>query len=159
MKKFIYLIALLVLFACSEDEPVIPVFKPSKIFITSAEVTEWPKLDPTGAGWDLTSAPDVYLTIDDRVTVIYASVITENTTQNTFTFNVAKTIGDLTKEHAIAFWDADDPDDDDVIGAYLFTIEDFKPSKLNPIVNDFPTEINLTTLSNFKVKLNVIWQE
>lgn len=156
--KLITLALVVTLAGCSSEPDPLPPFIAKKMFITSVDVTQWPQLD-AGVGWDLTSAPDALLSIDDGTTVLFSSLIQENTTQTTLQFTVAKTLTDFAKEHSIGLWDEDSPDDDDLIGFYNFTIDDYYPLKSNPQLTDYPTTIELTTKSNFKLKLNVSWQQ
>lgn len=160
MKKALILaiVFMALCFSCSEEDAV-PVFIARKIVITSVEVTEWPKLSPDGSGWDFTSAPDIVFSIDDGVTVLYQSPVQDNSALSTYNFSVGKTISDFSKQHAVVLWDIDSPDDDDQIGAYFLKFSDYLPASSTPKFSDYPTSINLTSQSGFKVKLSVTWEE
>jgi len=153
------MVVVLMATSCKDDPDPLPPFIARTIFITSAEITEWPKVQPDGTGWDLTSAPDVTLSMDDGTTILFQSSVSDNSTQATFNYPVAKTITDFTKQHAVGLWDEDSPDDDDLMAFYTFTIKSYVPTNSNPQRTDYPSVLEFNTKVGFKVKLNVIWQE
>ena len=159
MKKFIFpLIAILIFSGCSKDDPI-PAFIPRKITILSANVTQFPSTNSNGAGWDFVDGPDIYMTIDDGITVLYTSSVNNNVAAGTqLSFPIIITITDFAKVHAIGLWDKDSPDDDDIMTFDNIKINDYLPPKGSP-KSVFPNTIELKSVLNFKVTLNVIWLE
>lgn len=96
---------------------------PTKMKILKIEVTRFPATDG-GAGWDLTSGPDIYPKISKGTTVIWeASTYFQNANLSSYEFTPSPSI-DLTSpsdQYTISLYDYDDVDSDDFMGGIYFT--------------------------------------
>lgn len=96
---------------------------PSKIRITKIEVTRFPATD-NGAGWDLTSGPDIFPTILLGNNVVWDSPDyfqdANPGTTYTFTPSPAIELTSPTSQYTIRLYDYDDIDADDFMGGILF---------------------------------------
>ncbi len=97
---------------------------PTKIRISKIEITRFPATDG-GAGWDLTSGPDIYPIITKGTTVIWDS---PNYAENAdpsynyeFTLSPSIDLTSPTDQYTISLYDYDDIDDDDWMGGIYFT--------------------------------------
>ncbi len=95
---------------------------PTQMRITKIEVIRFPATNG-GAGWDLTSGPDIYPLINLNGTTIWDSPnYTENANPNsvyTFTPNPAIAISPV-NQYSIILYDYDDLDADDFMGGINF---------------------------------------
>jgi len=103
---------------------------PTNILIKSITVTNFPPTD-NGAGWDLTSGPDVYITISQNGNVLYDN--SSNFVQNAsagVTLNSQFVLPDVTGLYSISVFDHDDFDDDYMGGiiAQVYTSTNGFPS-------------------------------
>ncbi len=97
---------------------------PSTIRINSITVTSFPATDG-GAGWDLTSGPDILPRLSVGSTTIWESSTyfqnADPSQEYTFTPTSALYINNPTLEHTLALYDYDDLDANDWMGGVLFT--------------------------------------
>lgn len=111
---------------------------PNSMRITSIKVTRFPATD-NGAGWDLTSGPDIYPNLSLGATVVWDSPnYNENANPSlvyTFTPSPAIVLSNPTSQYTLRLYDYDDLDADDFMGGVNFT-----PYSST---NGFPSEINL----------------
>lgn len=127
---------------------------PTKIRISKIEVTRFPATDG-GAGWDLTSGPDIFPKITKGTTVIWDS---PNYTQNanpslTYEFTPSPSV-DLTSptdQYTITLYDYDDTDADDWMGGIYFT-----PYSST---NGFPSVLTVDAggAVAFKIYITYVW--
>lgn len=107
---------------------------PVKIRVGSITLTSFPPTD-NGAGWDLTSGPDVFLDISLNGTSIYSTGFVQNLEGN-YTFQDVVEFTNPQSTYAITVWDYDDGlTDPDYMGGINFT-----PYKQGL---NFPQSINL----------------
>lgn len=101
---------------CSQQET------PSKITITKIIITNFPATD-NGAGWDLTSGPELYPTFSKDNTVIWKSesYYTDADPVYAHSFTLSEDITEPTDRYAIKLYDYDTSDDDDYMGGIEFT--------------------------------------
>lgn len=128
---------------------------PTAMRITKIEVLNFPGTTGSGGGWDLTSGPDIYITVDQGTTssgtfydsgTFYQDASAGNV--YTFTDGMPIVLNPATTNWSIGIWDYDTADPDDFMaGVY------FKPSEE---ADGFPTNFQLTT-SSMRVKLYVAW--
>ena len=89
---------------------------PTNIFLKSVTVTDYSETD-AGAGWDISSGPDIYLSIVHDGVEIYnnsASFIQNSVGSKTFTVNLA--LPSVSDFYTIRLLDYDDFDADDFMG-------------------------------------------
>lgn len=98
---------------------------PVKIFITKVDVTKFPATETSGAGWDLSSGPDIYPVISEGSTKLWEAETyytdANSTLVYTFTPKTAITITKLSETHSISLYDYDDIGGDDYMGGITFT--------------------------------------
>jgi hypothetical protein len=127
---------------------------PSKIRITKIEVTRFPATD-NGAGWDLTSGPDILPTILLGSNVIWDSpTYFQNASAGstyTFTPSPAVELTSPTSQYTIRLFDFDELDANDFMGGILF----FPYSSSNK----FPSVLTLDAggAVAFKLYLSYVW--
>lgn len=97
---------------------------PSQMRITKIEVTRFPATDG-GAGWDLTSGPDIYPTFSLGSSTIWNSpTYYENANPSLvyeFIPNPAIVLSSPISQYTISLYDYDDLDADDFMGGINFT--------------------------------------
>jgi hypothetical protein len=97
---------------------------PTQMRITKIEVTRFPATDG-GAGWDLTSGPDIYTTFALGSSTIWNSpIFYQNANPGTiyeFVPNPAIVINSPISQYTIRLFDYDDLDPDDFMGGINFT--------------------------------------
>lgn len=122
---------------------------PSTIRVTSIKVTGWSPTD-NGAGWDLTSGPDIYVQIQRSGTTIYTSG-TYTDASNQLNFNTNIELTGVNSTYSILIYDDDSLDSDDYMGGFTFT-----PYSSN---NDFPSVLTIqnSSINNLKFELNVTY--
>jgi hypothetical protein len=128
---------------------------PTAIRINSIKVTSFPATDG-GAGWDLTSGPDIYVKLTLGSTAIWES---PNYFQNadpaqdyTFTPNPTFNLTSPNSQYTLTLYDYDDLDADDWMGGINFT-----PYSSS---NGFPTTINLAPSGaavTFSLNVAYLW--
>lgn len=127
---------------------------PDKIRVTKIEITRFPATD-NGAGWDLTSGPDIYPKLSLGSTEIWTS---EDYYQNadpstvySFDINPIVNLSSPNDRYTISLYDYDDFDADDFMGGIIFT-----PYSSN---NGFPSTINLDAGGDvaFRLHVNYVW--
>ncbi|HQJ45558.1 MAG TPA: carboxypeptidase regulatory-like domain-containing protein [Ignavibacteriaceae bacterium] len=137
------------------------VITPGKVFLQRTIVDEIPFVDENGAGWDLTSGPDVFFTIIDSV----GNVIIDGSGSRVddvtpsmlplawdFTPELEFLKSSWNKTYFIRVWDWD-ATGDDLIG----TTNGFKITQL--ISNNYPTTVSLQSAdAKTKVRLIFRWQ-
>lgn len=127
---------------------------PSKITISKITVTRFPATDG-GAGWDLTSGPDIYVEVLQAGNVIYSHpTFIQNATPGTnYDFNPLPyiEITNPTSQITLRLMDYDDFDADDNMGGLIFT----------PYNNQggFPKIINIDAGGDlaFRIEVNYAW--
>lgn len=97
---------------------------PTKMRITNIIVTRFPATD-NGAGWDVTSGPDIYPIVTRNSTTIWDSptFIQNANPALTYDFTPAPSIeiNNPTDQYVISLYDYDDFDADDFMGGVFFT--------------------------------------
>ncbi len=97
---------------------------PTEIIISKIEVTSFPATD-NGAGWDLTSGPEIYPELSLGNTVIWSSSIyftnADPSTDYNFTLNPTFSLSSPNVQYTIRLYDHDDLDPDDFMGGINFT--------------------------------------
>lgn len=97
---------------------------PTQMSITKIEVTRFPATD-NGAGWDLTSGPDIYPTFSFGSATLWDSpTYFENSNPNLiyeFVPNPAIVISSPNSQYTIRLYDYDTADPDDFMGGINFT--------------------------------------
>lgn len=95
----------------------------NKVRIISITVTDFPSTSSNGAGWDLTSGPDIYPKILYNGVEIYdhPSFHQNANPDNNYTFEINFTLNNMSGEYSIILYDYDDFDPDDWMGGYIFT--------------------------------------
>jgi len=127
---------------------------PDKIRITKVVVTKFPATD-NGAGWDLSSGPDIYPEIFKGSTSLYsASAFYQNAApSNTYSFDISPALdmNEPNDQYIIRLYDYDDFDADDFMGGIIFT-----PYSRT---SGFPTTINLDAGGDlaFTLHVNYVW--
>lgn len=95
------------------------------VTITRVAIEEMPFSNDQGAGWDVSSGPDVYYEVYDENDEVAVSKDTyyENIGPSDLpvSWNEDYTISELGEEHAIYLWDYDPANADDGIGGIAFT--------------------------------------
>lgn len=99
---------------------------PTKIKITKVVVTRFPATDTGGAGWDLTSGPDIYILIIKGSTLIWEnqSFFIEDANPSleySFTPSTNVYLYNPFDIFSVYLYDYDDFDADDVMGGFYFT--------------------------------------
>jgi hypothetical protein len=120
---------------------------PSLIRINSIRVTGWNPTD-NGAGWDLTSGPDIYVLIRRSGTTVYTSATyTDASSQLNFNTNIE--ITGMSSTYDISIYDFDSLDSDDFMGGFTFV-----PYSSD---NGFPSIITIqnSSVNNLKFELFV----
>jgi hypothetical protein len=91
---------------------------PSIVRINSIRVSGWPQTD-NGAGWDLTSGPDIYVVIKRNGTTVYTSAkYTDAVSQININTNIE--LSNVSSTYEISIYDYDSADADDFIGGFTF---------------------------------------
>lgn len=120
---------------------------PTSMIITKVTITDYPPTQPNGAGWDLTTGPDCFITINSGRTA------TQNDFVSGFTYPDAAgadmdyntgfpiSIPSLNSDWVIAIWDKDNPSPsaDDKMGGVYFQPIDFS--------NGFPSSFQVSNAS------------
>jgi PKD repeat protein len=123
---------------------------PTQMRVTKIEVTNFPATD-NGAGWDLTSGPDIYPTFELGTTVLWESPnYNENANPSLdyeFVPSPAIVINSPNSEYIIRLYDYDSIDADDFMGGISFI-----PYNSN---NGFPTTRTLDAGGGVTFKLTV----
>ena len=127
---------------------------PTSVKITQIVVSNYPVTTSTGAGWDVSSGADMYLSVNQGTTANlnnFTSGYAENVTGNSITYSTGfpTTITNPSVEWVIGLWDYDSTDSDDKMAGVYFTPNDYK--------SGFPSTINLTTAS-LSMTLTVEWE-
>jgi hypothetical protein len=129
---------------------------PTKITITKIQVTKFPATEVGGAGWDLTSGPDIRPRILKGTTEIWYSptYYTDANPSLVYDFTPSPNI-DLTSptdQYTIELFDFDSPDTDDWMGGLYFI-----PYSNN---NNFPAVITIDATGSgvaFKLYVTYTW--
>lgn len=105
----------------SDCREVIP---PKRIRVTKVSVNKFPATKANGAGWDMTSAADIYIEILKDNRVIWKSGTTNNANPNqVYTVDLSNTstyIESPEREHVIRITDFDKFTDSDFMGGIRF---------------------------------------
>lgn len=135
---------------------------PGKVFLQRVIVDQIPFTDNNGAGWDLTTGPDLYFTLIDSVYNVYATAQSSYYSDLTpsslpvqweFSPELEFLKSSWNKTYFIDLWDYDVGSNDDEIG---FTAG-FKI--IQQINANYPTTVSLqSTDGEIKVRLILRWQ-
>lgn len=160
MKKVIYFVLLTILgysFASCKKEDTKTQLVPRAISITGIDLLKYPAAKPNGSGWDLSTGPDIFMTISqgntannsDRVTTIFNNA-TRNGTISFTMLNNGFTINNLSTIWSIGAYDSDDFDPDDFIAGGGFMPSDYQ--------EDLPSTLTFTSSDgSYSVKLYLTW--
>lgn len=127
---------------------------PTKIRITKITVTQFPATDG-GAGWDLTSGPELYPTVSFGGTTLWNSPTyyadANPSLDYDFTPSPAIDLNSPTSQYTIRIYDYDTSDPDDYMGGILFY-----PYNSS---NGFPSSITIDAGAGvaFKLYLSYLW--
>jgi hypothetical protein len=125
---------------------------PSKIRITNIRVTKFPATD-NGAGWDLSSGPDIYVSMEYSASQIYEHPTffqNANPTQDyDFQPNINLNMNNPTDIYIIRLYDNDDFGADDFMGGIQFV-----PYQDG---NNFPNKLNLDAGGDVAFELTVVY--
>lgn len=112
---------------------------PTKISIEKIELTRFPAVEQNGAGWDLTSGPDIFVTMSYNNVDIYNHPSTyENANASetyVFTPSINLNIENPDDKYVISLYDFDSFDPDDFMGGIEFVPYNDE--------NEFPEELFL----------------
>ena len=128
---------------------------PTAIRVNSIKVTSFPATDG-GAGWDLTSGPEILPVMRLGSTTIWTSPVyypnADPSLDYTFTPNPTFNLTSLAEQYSLILYDWDDPDADDFMGGVNFT-----PSGM---ISGFPTTLVLAPSGGsvtFTLNVSYIW--
>jgi hypothetical protein len=130
------------------------VLTPVSMTITRVTVTDYPLTKSNGGGWDLTTGPDCFITINSGTSSNQNTFVSgftyTNATGSDMQYNTGfpATIGTPNSTWSIGLWDDDSPDSDDFMAGIYFT-----PNSYN---SGFPSSFTLNT-SDLTVVFNVTW--
>ncbi|MFT7163111.1 MAG: hypothetical protein ACI9GZ_004312 [Bacteroidia bacterium] len=112
---------------------------PQSIKISRIDVTNFPQVESNGAGWDLTSGPDIYPELSKDGSILWAAPIffQNASASQDYTFEITPniTLNEPTDQYTIWLKDFDDFDADDYMAGIIFT-----PYSST---NGFPSQVNL----------------
>ena len=125
---------------------------PTSVIITGITVNDYPMTDG-GAGWDLSSGPELYVSLNsgttantsDFTTGYYQDVSGQSLT---FSSDFPVTIPSPSSSYTVGLWDYDTVDADDFMAGIYFTPNSYK--------SGFPSTITLST-SSMEVVMSVTW--
>lgn len=129
--------------------------KPSSIMVTKIEVLDFPATEEDGGGWDLTSGPDIFVSIhndSDGLLIGISSGYHENANPDIiYEFTGEDPIAlDANTDYVIALWDYDYPDDDELMIALTFDPYDD--------TNGFPETLDIThSKASFKLYFDYLF--
>lgn len=124
---------------------------PTNLILNSITVSSFPPTDANGAGWDLTSGPDVYITISLNNQVLHTSGYVVNASQGVG-FQTNFILPDVTGIYTIRAYDYDDFDADDSMGGIQ--------TSLYSSTNGFPNTLNIdcgSCVVSFSVPVSYTW--
>lgn len=130
---------------------------PVSMTINSVTITDYPSTQPNGSGWDLTTAPDCFITINFGTTADQTGFVSGYTyenvspgTQMPFNTGFPINLNNPNSPYVIAIWDKDSPSPtaDDEMDAFQFV-----PNNYN---SGFPSTLPLST-STFAATFDVTW--
>ena len=100
---------------------------PISMTITKVTITDYPPTKSNGAGWDLTSGPDCFITINSGTSANQNDFVSGFTYTNATGADMDYNTGfpiiipSLSSDWSIAVWDNDNsPDPDDLVGGVFF---------------------------------------
>lgn len=123
---------------------------PNGLILLSITVTDFPPTD-NGAGWDLTSGPDVYVEISLNNQVVFTSNYMTNASAGVV-IPANFVLPNVTGAYTIRVYDHDDLDPDDFMGAIQGTLYNS--------TNGFPNPLNLSCAGctvGFSVPVAYTW--
>lgn len=110
---------------------------PALIQIAAISVTQFPATDNAGAGWDLTSGPDVYVIVKaDGQTILNTSADWRQNATFIETWQTPFSVDFAYSTIEIQLWDFDDFDPDDFMGSVI--------GKIYNNTNGFPDFVDIT---------------
>lgn len=121
------------------------VLTPVSVTINQVIITNYPATQSSGAGWDLTTGPDVFISINAGTSSNQNSFVSgftySNATSNSLTYSSGFPIilSNPNSSYCLGIWDADSPDPDDFMAGVYFTPNNYS--------SGFPPSISLTTAS------------
>jgi len=135
--------------SCLKDDTL---NNPKAMAITGIDVLQYPMSKSSGSGWDLTTGPDIFVSITQGTSVSSSDDVTGyhlNATGGALSYTLSNpyTINSLSSSWSIGIFDADDFDPDDYMGGIVFTPEDYKsglPSSFSLSVGDVQFRLHVT---------------
>lgn len=130
------------------------VLNPVSMTITNVYVTNYPTLNTSGGGWDLSTGADLFLALSLGTSSNSTDWITGYTNDVTgnalyYTLTTPKVITNLSSYWTIGCWDYDTPDPDDFMGGIYFAPNSYK--------SGFPASFVISNAS-FSFTFYVTWQ-
>lgn len=128
---------------------------PTKIRITKIVVTKFPATSGSGAGWDLTSGPDIFPEIKKGSTIIWSSSTFSQNANPSLDYEFIPApqidINYPNDQYTISLFDYDDLDPNDFMGGIYFT-----PYSSS---NDFPSTLIIDGGGDvaFTIYVTYIW--
>lgn len=134
----------------------------TKVTVTKITITQMPFTKPSGAGWDPTSGPDVFVNISDSVSVVKyngSANVFSNATSSSLPiwFNTVPNYVNNNNFYVARYvdvWDDDSPLANDYIGFIYFRLADYIT-----LPNPYPSSINISnSTTGISATLDLIWQ-
>lgn len=123
---------------------------PGNVYLRQITINQIPFNDSQGAGWDLTTGPDVYIDVVSGGTIVVSSSVVYDVTQSQlpiqYTLSNPYQISNWSQQYRIDIWDYDDLSNDDYIGSVNFTINGINQA------NNYPTT---STIQNGQVRVTL----
>ena len=122
--------------------------------ITQVTITDYPPTKTSGGGWDLTTGPDCFITINSGTSSTQNDFVSgftyTNATGADMEYNTGfpVTIPTPSSYWSIGLWDDDSPDADDFMSGFYFIPNDQNAG--------FPSTLTLST-SDLTVEMKVTW--
>lgn len=127
---------------------------PTSMTIRRVTVTKYPTTKSNGAGWDLSTGPDCFITLNVGTSSNQNDFVSgftyNNTTSQTLEYNTGFPINltGLNSDFSLGLWDEDSPDPDDFMDGVSFTPINY--------TSGFPNSFTLD-VGSFAARLDVTW--
>lgn len=128
---------------------------PTSMTVTNSELLSWPATDSNGAGWDLTTAPDVYMVVFDNDTnteLFRGNFFANATPPRSYSQNI--TIPDPGNELTFGLYDSDDFDADDYMGGIIVTLGEYGRNRGFPDIID----LDLSATNDLRIEISVEYE-